>query len=205
MEPKITIGLPQMYKEPGERRDFLPSFIARMTKAGAQLLVEHGYGAEMGFSEDDYRKVAPSVKFIPHKETYRQDYVLVLRYPSDDEVRLMKSGACLISMLHYPTRPDRIQFLRDHDLEAVSLDEIKDDTGRRLIENLRSVAWNGVEAAFKTLRGIYPESGFDSRAARPLRSHFWELGQWEVMWLPQPSDMEMKPSGKRWLERVRQG
>jgi alanine dehydrogenase len=169
MQPKITIGLPQMYKEPGERRDFLPSFIARLQKAGAQVMLEHGYGSEMGYSEEDYLKSVPGIQLVPHKETYRQDYVLVLRYPSDDEVRLMKPGACLISMLHYPTRSDRVEFLRELKLEGISLDEIKDDNGRRLIENLRSVAWNGVEAAFKTLRPIYPEPGFDSPNRPPIK------------------------------------
>jgi alanine dehydrogenase len=162
MHSKITLGLPQMYKEPGEKRDYLPTLTARMQKLGAQVILEHGYGAEMGFSEEDYLKLAPGLKFAPHKEIFRQDYVLVLRYPSDDEVRLMNPGACLISMLHYPTRPDRVEFLRAQGIEAISLDEIKDDNGRRLIENLRSVAWNGVEAAFKTLRAIYPDPGFDS-------------------------------------------
>jgi alanine dehydrogenase len=169
MQSKFTLGLPQMYKEPGEKRDFLPNFTARLQKAGAQVILEHGYGGEMGLSEEDYTRLAPGIKFAPHKEIYRQDYVLVLRYPSDDEVRLMRPGACLISMLHYPTRPDRIEFLRAQEIEAISLDEIKDDTGRRLIENLRSVAWNGVEAAFKTLRPIYPDPGFDSPHRPPIK------------------------------------
>lgn len=169
MQPKITIGLPQMYKEPGEKRDFLPTFTARLQKMGAHVILEHGYGAEMGLKEEDYLKLAPEIEFAPHKETYRQEYVLVLRYPSDDEVKLMHPGSCLISMLHYPTRPDRIEFLRALELEAISLDEIKDDNGRRLIENLRSVAWNGVEAAFKTLRNVYPEPGFDSPRRPPIK------------------------------------
>jgi alanine dehydrogenase len=71
-------------------------------------------------------------------------------------------------MLHYPTRPQRVAFLRSLDLEAISLDSIKDDTGRRLIENLRVVGWNGVEAAFKVLRKTYPAPGFDSPDRPPI-------------------------------------
>jgi alanine dehydrogenase len=170
MEKKLQFGLPQMYKEPGERRDFLPGLVAWLYKQGAQVVLEHGYGSEMGFSEDDYLRLAPDIRFVPHKETYRQDYVLVLRYPSDDEVRLMHPGACLISMLHYPTRPDRVDLLQSLELEGVSLDSLKDDTGRRLVENLRSVAWNGVEAAFKTLQRVYPDPpGFISQNRHPIR------------------------------------
>ena len=54
-------------------------------------------------------------------------------------------------------------------LEAVSLDTVRDDTGRRLVENLRSVAWNGIEAAFNVLEKIYPEPGFESPKRQPIR------------------------------------
>jgi alanine dehydrogenase len=64
-------------------------------------------------------------------------------------------------MLHYPTRPQRVELLRSLGLEAISLDSLSDDSGRRLVENLQAVAWNGIEAAFKTLRAIYPQPGFD--------------------------------------------
>jgi alanine dehydrogenase len=169
MLENIHIGLPQMYKEPGEKRDFLPKFVAWLQKQGAQVLLEHGYGSEMGFSKADYLSLAPGIRFVSHKEAYRQDYVLVLRYPTDDEVRLMHPGACLLCMLHFPTRPQRVALLRSLGLEAVTLDGLMDDSGRRLIENLRSVGWNGVEAAFKTLQGIYPAPGFDSPSRPPIQ------------------------------------
>jgi alanine dehydrogenase len=169
MFENIQIGLPQMYKEPGEKRNFLPRFVAWLHKQGAQVLLEYGYGSEMGFSEADYLSLAPGIRFVPHKEAYRQDYVLVLRYPTDDEVRQMHPGACLLCMLHFPTRPQRVALLRSLGLEAVSLDGLVDDSGRRLIENLRSVGWNGVEAAFKTLRKIYPSPGFDSPSRPPIQ------------------------------------
>ena len=169
MPDRIRIGLPQMYKEPGEKRDFLPTFVAWLHKQGAKVFLEHGYGSEMGYTEQDYLEAAPDIQFVPHKETYRQDYVLVLRYPTDDEIRLMHPGACLLCMLHFPTRPQRVALLRSLGLEAISLDAIVDDSGRRLIENLRAVGWNGIEAAFKTLRRIYPDPGFDSPSRPPIQ------------------------------------
>jgi len=72
-------------------------------------------------------------------------------------------------MLHYPTRPDRVEFLRSLKVEAISLDSVKDDNGRRLVENLRAVAWNGVEVAFQVLRSIYPSPGFESPDRDPIR------------------------------------
>lgn len=169
MQNTLKIGLARIHKEPGERRDFLPSFAARLVKTGAQVTLEYGYGSGMRFLEDDYRKVAPPIRFASKEEVYSQDCVLVLRYPGDEVVSMMQPGSCLISMLHYPTRPGRVSFLRSLGIEAISLDSLKDDTGRRLVENLRAVAWNGVEAAFEVLRATYPDPGFGSPNRPPIR------------------------------------
>jgi len=55
-------------------------------------------------------------------------------------------------------------------LEAISLDSIKDDVGRRLIENLRAVAWNGVEIAFRVLRDHYPPPGLEDSNRLPVKA-----------------------------------
>jgi alanine dehydrogenase len=169
MEKNISIGLARIHKEPGERRDFLPGFVARLEKYGAQVYLEYGYGSGMDYLEEDYRRVAPSITFTSRVEIYQKDFVLVLRYPEDEDIRQMRPGSCLVSMLHYPTRPVRVEFLRSLGIDAVSLDSIKDDTGRRLVENLRAVAWNGVEAGFRVLRSTYPAPGFGSPNRPPIQ------------------------------------
>lgn len=166
---KIRLGLARMHQEPGERRDFLPGFVAHMVHCGAEVILEHGYGSGMGYKERDYLAEAPDIKFADLEEVYQQEIVLVLRYPGDEKVRWMKQGACLVSMLHYPTRPQRVAFLRECGIEAISLDSIKDDVGRRLVENLRAVGWNGVEVAFQTLASIYPAPGLEDPNRNPIK------------------------------------
>jgi alanine dehydrogenase len=169
VEKQTIIGFPRLHKEPGERRDFLPHFMAKLHSLSAIIMLEYGYGTEMGFSEKDYRNASPNVQFASRADIYQQDYVLALRCPTDDEMRLLHRGACLISMLHYPTRPKRVAMLRSLGVEAISLDSLKDDSGRRLVENLRAVGWNGVEVAFQTLRPIYPAPGFESPQRPPIQ------------------------------------
>ena len=169
MDKKITFGFPRMHKEPGERRDFSPTLIHSLHRHGAQICLEFGYGNEMGVKEFEYVNAAPDVRFVSRTEAYQQDNVLVLRCPTDDELRLLRPGACIISMLHYPTRPQRVEFLRSLGVEAVSLDSLKDDSGRRMVEYLRAVGWNGVEIAFRTLQANYPSPGFDAPGRRPIQ------------------------------------
>ena len=50
MAEPITIGMARMHAEFGERRDFLPSFVARLVRDGARVVLEHGYGSGMGYT-----------------------------------------------------------------------------------------------------------------------------------------------------------
>jgi alanine dehydrogenase len=113
-------------------------------------------------------RLANNLTFTSLEEIYQQDYVIVLRYTDDEHIRMMRPGSCLISMLHYPTRPKRVELLRSLGIEAISLDSLHDDSGKRLVENLKAVAWNGIEVAFQTLRLTYPNPGLVSPNRPPV-------------------------------------
>lgn len=176
MTQRITIGLPRMYAEYGERRDFLPNFVSRLIKLGADVFLEYGYGAGMGLTEEDYLQSAPGAHFVSHDEAYSQSIVMILRCPAEEDLRRLKAGTCLISMLHYPTRPDRVELLRSFGIEAISLDSLADDNGRRLVENLRSVAWNGLEVGFQVLRRTYPAPGLEGKNRPPIHATVLGVG-----------------------------
>ena len=172
----LTIGLPRMHAEYGERRDFLPAFVHQLAGYGVDVVLEYGYGSGMGIEASKYLLPDVRVRFAVHDEVYQQDIVLVLRCPSDADLRKLKPGATLISMLHYPTRPQRVALLRELGIEAISLDSIKDDVGRRLVENLRSVAWNGLEVGFQVLHRTYPAPGLESPDRGPVYATILGVG-----------------------------
>lgn len=172
----MRVGLPRMHQEKGERRDFLPSFVDALCRDGAsEILIEDGYGAGMGLDLDDYLAIDPRVRVADHRDCYRQDVVAILRCPSHETLSWLTPGAILVSMLHFPTRPNRVDLLTDLDVRAVSLESVKDDGGRRLVENLRAVGWNGVEAAFREIARVHPNFSHPSR--RPLRVTCLGAGQ----------------------------
>jgi len=166
---KMTVGLPLMHVEAGEKRCFLPKLIGCLEKYGAQVVLEHGYGQELGISASEYQQAAPAVIFTDNTQVYQQDIVFLLRCPDEDRIRSMRHGACLVSMLHYGTRPKRIRLLRELGLQAISLDSITDDSGRRMVENFNAVSWNGMEAAFNLLQDIYPPPGFSNPSRPPIQ------------------------------------
>ncbi len=153
---RVTVGIPRMHREPNERRDFLPPLIGLLAANGAEVHVESGIGSGMGYTDLDYSALSPDVVVSDEDDCYRQDIVVVLRAPEGRYDRLRR-GAILVSMLHFATRPARVRMLSDMGIDAISLDLIRDDDGRRLIENLRSVAWNGISTAFTALERTWPE------------------------------------------------
>ena len=161
-----SLGLPRMHKEAGERRDFLPGLVAAVVDLGGRIVVEGGIGSGMGYSDVDYLGVGPNVAVGSNEDAFAQDVVLVLRAP-EDRLHLMRRGAVLVSMLHFPTRPRRVARLMDLGLDAISLDLLTDDIGHRLVVDGRDVAWNGLEAAFDVLERQWTE--FAEPTRRPIR------------------------------------
>ena len=152
---RLTIGFPRMYNEPGERRAFLPPLIGLLADMDVDVYVEAGSGAGMGYSDDDYLAVSPRVHIVDEATAYRQDIVVVLRAP-EGRYELLRPGAILLSMLHFTTRPERVELLRGLGIEAIALDMVTGDDGRRLVQNLRDVARNGLAAAFDALERRWP-------------------------------------------------
>lgn len=151
-----TIGFPRMMKEPGEKRVFLPEFIEFLVSRGLKIFIEEGYGSRSGYTFADYRQGSRAVRLCTRQEAFQQDIVMVLRSPLLDEFKMLRSGCCLISMLHYPTRPKRVEVLSRLGINAISLDSIANDNNLRLVENMKAVAWNGLEAAFDVLEKRWP-------------------------------------------------
>ena len=154
-EHGLTIGFPRMYNEPGERRAFLPPLVGMLAEMDVDVFVEAGCGAAMGIPDDAYRSLSPRVHVVDEATAYGQDIVVVLRAP-EGRYQLVRPGAILLSMLHFTTRPERVELLRSLGIEAIALDMVTGDDGRRLVQNLRDVARNGLAAAFDALERRWP-------------------------------------------------
>jgi alanine dehydrogenase len=151
-----SIGFPRMMVEPGEKRVFLPEFIQFLANLNLKVYVEEGYGSRSGYTFSDYKRANPNIFMCSREEAFEKDIALILRSPKPDEFQLVKRGTILITMLHYPTRPKRIALLKELGINSISLDSIADDNNLRMVENMKSVAWNGIEAAFDWLEKVWP-------------------------------------------------
>ncbi|MGH2776051.1 MAG: hypothetical protein ACRDJT_11570 [Actinomycetota bacterium] len=154
----MRVGLPRMHREAGERRDFLPSFVAALDAAGAEeIVVERGYGSGMGIDESAYSAASSRLVVGDLDDCLTQEAVMQIRCLHESHFEELRAGTILLSMMHYTTRPGRVHRLAELGIRAIGMDGLIDETGRRLVENLTAVAGNGVESAFKELAGLYPD------------------------------------------------
>jgi len=145
----------------------MPRFVRALTRLGLAVQIEEGYGGRAGLSLGDYRCGTEAVRACSRPEAFRQDLIFLLRAPRLEDVDLLGPDSCLISMLHFPTRPRRVGILQARALRAISLDSIKNDAGVRLVENMKAVAWNGMDVAFRALRENLRERF--ARGTEPIR------------------------------------
>ena len=167
MNPPKTIGFPRMRNEVGEKRVFLPEFIQYLANHGMEVYIEEGYGARSGYTYEDYKRASLNMHICNREQAFQKDVSIILRSPKPEEFDLIKPGSTLISMLHYPTRSNRLARLQDRDIKTISLDSIVNDSGIRLVENMKAVAWNGLEAAFDWLEMQWP--GLERPDGKPIQ------------------------------------
>ena len=143
-----SIGFACILEEAGEKRVFLPKFIQWLAEMNLEICLEKGYGDKLGLHLQDFQVDGRRVYEGSREEVFQKDIVMVLRSPKLEEYELLKRGNTLITMLHYHTRPKRVRRLSELGINAISLDSITDASRIRLVENMKAVAWNGLEAAF---------------------------------------------------------
>ncbi|WP_432408031.1 alanine dehydrogenase [Wukongibacter sp. M2B1] len=160
----------------GEKRDFLPDFISRLRAfIDLQIYIEKGYGKGMDFLEQDYQKNSSKVKIVSHDEVYKQDLVIILRAPTEEEIRKMKEGSVLISMLHYSTRPVRNDLLKKKKIKCYSMDSMVNDKNERMVVNYWGTSMSGASVAFDKLKETMLD--FYSENRKPINVSLVGFGQ----------------------------
>lgn len=167
MKPR-SIGFPCTRHERAEVREYLPPLFAFLKQFELErVVVEDGYGGRMGLPPEQYVEALPSIRWSSREEAWNQDLVVLLRCPSEGELRRLERGATVLAMLHFPTRPERVRLMNELGVTGVAIDQVVDDLGRRLVENLEAVGFNGIRVGMETLAKGWAEFASPSRG--PLR------------------------------------
>jgi len=149
-----------------------------------QVLVEEGAGLGVGILDAEY-SVAGCI-IAPKEKVYGADLVVRIKEPVAEEVRLLKPGAILMSMMHLRCAPGLEKNLVRQKIIAVPLENIKDPLGRRIVEAVRQTGSIGMDYAFK-LWGKDPSRakvkimGYGNVAQGAIRTAVEKLASVEIL------------------------
>lgn len=160
-------GFPEMDMIEGIRRSYPPHLIQTLAQTGKiAIYLEEGYGTDIGFSEKDYQFT--NVSFKSKEAVFSQsDYVVCITAPAPREIDMMRGDQTLLAFLHYNTHDVRNRLFYDRNIHTISLDEITDTSGRRVVEDLRATSFNAVKAGLLALK----QSWGDDKWFSPHREH----------------------------------
>jgi alanine dehydrogenase len=112
-----------------------------------EVLVESGAGLGVGILDAQY--TVAGCRVASREKVYGADLVLRIKEPLPEEVRLLKPGAILMSMMHLRCAPVLERGLIRQKVIAVPLENIKDALGRRMVEAVQETGRIGMEYGFK--------------------------------------------------------
>jgi NAD(P) transhydrogenase subunit alpha len=115
----VIIGVPAE-RAAGERRVALvPELVAKLTKAGQEVIVESGAGQPAGFSDPAYTAKGSRVE----KDVFTPaDVVLKVLPPTADEIGRMREKTVLIGFLQPHTNTDNIRALAARNVTAFAME-----------------------------------------------------------------------------------
>ncbi|HEX9268709.1 MAG TPA: Re/Si-specific NAD(P)(+) transhydrogenase subunit alpha [Candidatus Limnocylindria bacterium] len=155
----MKIGVPRETTA-GERRVALvPEAVAKLVKAGSEVMVESGAGAGASHDDDAYRAAGATVA-TDRAAALGADVVLKVQKPTPEEIGLLREGAALIGTLQPLTNPDLVRALVAKRTTSFSMDAIPRVTRAQPMDSLSSqsniAGYKAVLLAANSLPKFFP-------------------------------------------------
>ncbi|MFC1571525.1 hypothetical protein ACFL31_03150 [Candidatus Margulisiibacteriota bacterium] len=132
---------------PGEKRVVMRPLELAIIADGHEMVVERGAGTSVRIWDYEYEEIG--AKIASRKEAYACDLVLRIKEPSFEEIKLMRPGTIIMSMMHLRCRPKLEEALKKRRLIAIPMENLKDAFGYRKVEAVVDSGRIGMEYAFK--------------------------------------------------------
>lgn len=94
----MRIGVPKEVKIHENRVGLTPDSVAELIAAGADVVVQAGAGAGVGFADDDYRGAGARIGSV--QEAFAADLVVKVKEPLLHECERLRPGQVLFTYLH---------------------------------------------------------------------------------------------------------
>ncbi|PWC31820.1 alanine dehydrogenase [Azospirillum sp. TSO22-1] len=126
----MRVGVPKEIKNHEYRVGLTPASVRELTGEGHQVLVQAGAGAEIGFSDDDYRRAGAGIAATAPEIFAAADMIVKVKEPQPDECRMLREGQVLFTYLHLAPDPEQAKLLQQSGCTAVAYETVTDRNGR---------------------------------------------------------------------------
>lgn len=128
----MEFGVPREIRDLEMRVGLTPAGVLTLTQAGHTVHVERDAGIGCGFTDEHYRQAGAQIVYSTAEAYGRADVVTKIARPTAAEHRLFRSGQTICSFLHMRVAsPDLLAALIEHEITAISYEELEEDDGVR--------------------------------------------------------------------------
>lgn len=126
----MRIGVPKERKSGEHRVGLTPAAVAELTRAGHEVFVQTGAGAQIGFSDADYLSVGARLSETL-EDIYRSAQLLVkVKEPMPEECDLLNSSHILFTFLHLAADSPLVARLQASLASCIAYETVTDEAGR---------------------------------------------------------------------------
>ena len=118
----MKIGVPKEIVAHETRVAITPTIVKQFTKNGFQVLVEKNAGEGSNFTDENY--IEAGAVIASRKDVYESDVVTQINPPDLVDVKIMRQGSVLISLLFASSNPTLVKACVDQKISTFSLDAI---------------------------------------------------------------------------------
>ncbi|MFO7683558.1 MAG: alanine dehydrogenase [Chloroflexota bacterium] len=128
----MEFGVPREIRDLEMRVGLTPPGVLALTEAGHSVYVERDAGLGSGFTDEHYRQAGAQIVYSTAEAYGRADVVTKIARPTAAEHRLFRTGQIICSFLHLRVAsPDLLSALTEHEITAISYEELEEDDGVR--------------------------------------------------------------------------
>ena len=179
----MKIGIARENRPREKRVVIQPPEIDRLA-ARHEVIVEKGAG--LGIDIPDRAFVGAGCEIGLAKKVYGCHLVVRIKEPSFEEIKMMRPGSIIMSMMHLRCRPKLEEALGKRGLIVIPLENLKDSFGKRRVEAVEESGRIGMDYGFK-LWGKDPRTatvkvmGYGNIAIGAVRSACRKFARVEIL------------------------
>jgi len=126
----MLIGVPREIKRDEYRVAMLPVGVEELTRAGHQVLIEHGAGIGSGLSDAEYAAEGAQIVATAAEIYQRADLIVKVKEPLPPEYPLIRRGQTLFTYFHFAASRELTDVMLASGANCLAYETLRDAQGR---------------------------------------------------------------------------